>query len=138
MKFSPQLKYLQTAAQWNFAGGNIVSKTGINLCTVGIEKYCQIPNVGKKGGYITRESDEKVLEVSQGLHIAEWEKKEDRPDQTWERSPFDKKSYFTLTNKNTKQMLHGLRGSYQGNSLNNGKPDMPSKDLNISPKTHLS
>ena len=26
-------------------------------------------------------------------------------------------------------MLHGLRGSYQGNRLNNGQPDMPSKDL---------
>ena len=81
-------------------------------------------------GYITRESDGKVLGLSQGLHIAEWEEKEEnRPDQTWEKSPFDTKHYFTLTNENTKKMLHGLRGSYQGNRLNNGQPLMPSKDL---------
>ena len=100
------------------------------MCTVGKEKHCQIPNVGTEGGYITRKSDGKVLGLNQGLHIAEWEKKEeDRPDQIWERSPFDTKSYFTLTNKNTKKMLHGLRGSYQGNRLNNGQPNMQSKDL---------
>ena len=100
------------------------------MCTVGKEKHCEIPNAGTEGGYITRESDGKVLGLNQGLHIAEWEKKEeDRPGQIWERSPFDTKNYFTLTNKNTNKMLHGLRGSYQGNRLNNGKPDMPSKDL---------
>ena len=97
---------------------------------MGKGKYCEIPNVGTKGGYITRESDGKVLRLSQGLHIAEWEKKEeDRPDQIWERSPFDTKKYFTLTNKNTNKMLHGLRRSYEGNRLNNGQPNMPSNDL---------
>ena len=95
------------------------------MCTV--EKNCKIPS---GNGYITRESDEKVLGLSKGLQIAEWEKKgEDRPDQTWEKSPFDTEHYFTLTNNNTKKMLHGLRGSYQGNRLNNGQPNMPSKDL---------
>ena len=97
------------------------------MCTVGKEKNCKIPS---GNGYITRESDEKVLGLSKGLQIAEWEKKEeDRPDQTWEKSPFDTEHYFTLTNENTKKMLHGLRGSYQGNRLNNGQPNMPSKDL---------
>ena len=97
------------------------------MCTV--EKNCKIPS---GNGYITRESDEKVLGLSQGLQIAEWEikgKKENRPDQIWEKSPFDTEHYFTLTNENTKKLLHGLRGSYQGNRLNNGQPNMPSKDL---------
>ena len=123
------MKYLQLniAALWNFVGGNIVSKTGINLCTVGKEKSCKIPS---GNGYITRESNEKVLGLSKGLQIAEWEEKEEnRPDQTWEKSPFDTQHYFTLTNFDTKKMLHGLRGSYQGNRLNNGQPNMPSKDL---------
>ena len=129
----------EIAALWNFVDDNIISTTGINLCTVGKENYCEIPNVGTEGGYITRESDDKVLGVSQGLHIAEWEKKEeDRPDQIWERSPLDTQNYFTLTNKNTNKMLHGLRGSYQGNRLNNGQPDMQSKYLvYFSKKTHL-
>ena len=55
---------------------------------MGEGKYCEIPKVGTEGGYITRESDGKVLGLSQGSHIAEWEKKEeDRLDQIWERNP---------------------------------------------------
>ena len=55
---------------------------------MGEGKYCEIPKVGTEGGYITRESDGKVLGLSQGSHIAKWEKKEeDRLDQIWERNP---------------------------------------------------
>ena len=131
MKFRPHLKYLQLnylAALWKFDDGNIVSKTGINLCTVGEEKYCEIPNVGTEGGQITRELDDKVLGLSPGLKIAEWETKAtDSPDQTWKRSPFDTKKYFTLT-ANGNKMLHGFRGK-KGTKLNNGRPHMPSKEL---------
>jgi len=112
------------AALWNFVGDNIVSKTGINLCTDGNEKYCEIPNVGTEGGHIIRDSDVKVLGISPDLTIAEWEIKADnRPDQIWQRSPFDPNNCFTLTNNG--KMLHGLRGSYKGNRLNNGQPNMP-------------
>ena len=125
-----EISTTELAALWKFDGGNIVSKTGINLCTVGKHKYCKIPNVGTEGGYITRELDDEVLGLSPGQKIAEWETKADnRPDQKWERSPFDTKNYFTLTNKDRKKMLHGLRGAYQENKLNNGQPHMPSKEL---------
>ena len=100
------------------------------MCTVGKEKYCEIPNFGTEDGYITRELDEKVLGLSPGLKIAEWEIKvtQDRPGQRWERSLFDTENYFTLKNKRTAKMLYGLRGFYNGNTLNNGQPHMPSKE----------
>ena len=107
------------------------------MCTVGKEKYCEIPNVGTEGGNIIRDLDGKVLGLKEDLTIAEWEiKTGDRPNQIWERSPFDTKNYFTLKNKDTTKMLHGLRGAYKGNRLNNGQPNMQSKDLVYFSKKH--
>ena len=100
------------------------------MCTVGKDKYCEIPNFDTEGGYITRELEDQVLGLSSGRKIAEWEtKEENRPDQIWKRSLFDIENYFTLKNKNSDKMLHGLRGFYQGDKLNNGQPHMPSKEL---------
>ena len=99
------------------------------MCNVNEEEYCQIPNVGTVGGPIIRDSGGKVLGLSSSLAIAEWEEEDDLPDQIWQRSAFDPENCFTLTNKDTDKLLHGLRGSYLGNRLNNDQPHMPSKDL---------
>ena len=105
---------------------NTVSKNGIKLCD-----FCKIPDYEITNMTFGKEANDEVLTLKDGSTtsgaMVNWgailEEATDNK-QNWKISRKDKAGYFTITNVESNQKLHGHKHT-KGDKLTNGLPKTP-------------